>query len=49
MENYVYVLETCFLARFFSSTAAEFLLLPKYLPVIPFIHLFKSTLQYMVS
>lgn len=37
MENDVYILEPCFLARFFGSIAAKFLLLPNYLPVIPFI------------
>lgn len=31
MENDVYVLEPCFLARFRGSTAAKFFLLPKYL------------------
>lgn len=49
MENDVYVLEPCFLARFRGSTAAKFFCYPNtYLPVIP-LTLFKSTLQYVVS
>lgn len=45
MENDVCVLEPCFLARFLGSTAAKFLLLPKYLPVIPLIHFIEICLS----